>query len=64
MFCHTAYCSTCQKDTMHEDQRCSECYKREKEEKEFAWEMLSNSDKLTDLRKRIEKLERGPTRYA
>jgi len=64
MFSHTSYCPTCKKDTLHENIECVECCKKEKEEKEFAWEMLSNSDKLTDLRKRIEKLERGPTRYA
>ena len=62
-FCRTEYCRRCDKEVMHTNGNCNECREEEWTEKIRAWESQSTNAKLTDLRERIEKLERGPGRY-
>ena len=55
--CDMRFCIKCNNQTMHTNGRWNNCTVREQEEKERMWEVMDVSTKLTDLRKRIEKLE-------
>lgn len=59
----TKQCNKCKEYTTHINMSCSKCSAIEKEEQVKAWESMSIEKKLTDLRERIEKLERGPAKY-
>jgi hypothetical protein len=58
-----SWCHVCRRDTLHHNGWCCHCEKLKEEAKVRAWESMSIEDKLTDLCKRIENLERGPARY-
>ena len=59
----TEYCGRCETDTTFVNGSCSSCSMREYREMVGAWNALTVDEKLTDLRKRMEKLEHGPARY-
>ena len=63
-FLRNMYCHICEKETSHNHMKCISCEERKYREKIAKWNALTNDEKLSDLRKRIEKLEAGPTRYA
>ena len=58
------YCSKHNKETLHIDNDgCIECLKYIKDEKDKVWEAQNIESKITDLRKRIEYLERPRIRF-
>jgi len=54
------YCNICKKETQHTNDKCS---KRRYRERTATWNTLTIDEKLKDLRKRVEKLEKGPIRF-
>jgi hypothetical protein len=55
------YCDACKTMTNHiNNDGCTICLSKKKAEKDRMWEAQDISTKITDLRKRIEELERGP----
>jgi phage FluMu protein Com len=63
MFLEIKECPRCKDVTQHYDGKCNRCEKIDADEKERAWESQHIETKITNLRKRIEKLERGPARF-
>lgn len=63
MFFEHKFCEKCDSVTGHYDGKCGKCLDKQSKEKERMWEAQDISTKITDLRKRIEMLERGPARY-
>ena len=59
-FTHSEFCYVCEKITNHTNHKCNECFKREEQERILKWNALPIEDKLNDIRRRVEKLERGP----
>lgn len=57
--CDMRFCIKCNTDTMHTNGRCNNCSVKEEAEKIRMWEVMDVSTKLTNLRERIEKLERN-----
>lgn len=58
------WCEKCQRKTMHiNNDGCGICYEKKKAEQERIWEAQDPETKMTNLRKRIEELERDPRRY-
>ena len=58
------YCEKCGIDTAHIDSNgCQICLNKKNAEKERMWEAQDVDTKITDLRKRIEWLERSPIRF-
>ena len=62
-FIQMKYCSRCEKETQHCNGVCPVCSERSERERIALWNALTVDEKLSDLRKRVEKLERGPTLY-
>jgi len=62
-FIRYEYCSVCEKETEHINLNCSSCQERERRLFIGQWNALNVDEKIQDLRKRIEKLERGPMRF-
>jgi hypothetical protein len=58
------YCHRCEKETQHCNHKCTNCAEREYRERTAAWNALTTDEKLQDIRKRLEDLERGPAQYA
>lgn len=56
-------CHVCETMTAHTNGRCNICRAKEENARVELWNSLPVNDRLTDIRKRIEKLERGPVRY-
>lgn len=59
----TEYCPECEKETSHCNGRCGVCRDREERKRIASWKALTTKEKLDDLRKRVEALERGPARF-
>jgi hypothetical protein len=57
------YCYVCNGETVHYDNKCSQCRDREERKRIAAWKALTTQEKLDDLRERLEKLERGLARF-
>jgi hypothetical protein len=57
------WCDYCEAQTMHHNRECTACAARKERERIRKWNAQSAARKLTDLRKRVEALERGPARY-
>ena len=64
MFLTTMYCNYCEKKTERSSiGGCRICAERKYREKVAAWNALTANERLSDLRKRIEKLEAGLPRF-
>ena len=57
------YCDYCERTTVHMNHQCNVCHARLERERIAVWNSLTSEEKLQDLRKRIEALERGPITY-
>lgn len=53
------FCDVCNRNTWHQNGRCQDCAARDENLRIAAWEALSTEEKLQDLRRRVEALERG-----
>lgn len=62
-FCRIEHCDICGADTQHTNGRCDTCMETSEKERIWDWNAQPIEQKLDDIRKRIEKLERGPTRF-
>jgi len=63
MYLNEEMCYVCKKVTTHHDGKCCLCFEKAEKKRIRTWEAKSTKAKLSDLRKRIEELERGPARY-
>lgn len=63
VFAVTDYCDKCASSTMHYNNKCVVCKKREEQMAEASWNSQSTQDKLLDIHRRLKTLERGPIRY-
>ena len=57
------YCPQCEIVTSHINGECSPCKKRFNDIRIAQWDALSVDERLTNLRERMEKLERGSIIY-
>jgi hypothetical protein len=57
------YCFKCEKETQHINGNCLFCCERLDRERIAKWNAQTIDEKLSNLRKRIEELERGPMRF-
>lgn len=57
------FCRKCEQDTRHCNDKCTECAKREYRERVGAWNALTVDERLQDLRRRVEELEKGTPVY-
>jgi hypothetical protein len=55
----TRFCYLCGKETTHTNTICDDCHEREEQQKLSAWMMQTTEEKLTDLHKRLLKIEEG-----
>lgn len=62
-FVETKDCPVCEAPTSHTNGKCNICEDRKRRAKLHAWKLMSYDGRLDDLRKRVEALEAGPTRY-
>lgn len=63
MYYDENYCDRCKKVTGHYNGKCGQCKAKEEAERARVWEAQDIETKLTNLRQRIEGLERGPAIY-
>jgi len=63
-FVRDEYCRICEYETLHTNSKCNKCSEREHREAMAAWQAKTVDEKLLDLLKRIQILERGPPRYS
>lgn len=63
VFSRYEWCDYCEAETLHHNGKCTKCTARQERERIRKWNAQSTARKLSDLRKRVEKLERGPARY-
>jgi len=65
MFLEHKECEVCKTVTPHHNGNCARCASKKAKEAERMWEAQDTDTKLTDIRKRIEKLERDrfPARF-
>ena len=56
----TQWCQHCERETRHHDCQCTVCAERKRKEYLMAWNAMSVDERLSDLRRRIEQVERGP----
>ncbi len=60
-YIRSEYCDVCKRNTNHiNNDGCIPCFEKKAKEKERMWEAQDADTKITNLRKRIEELERGP----
>ena len=57
------FCAVCKKVTQHCNSKCGVCFEREERMRIAAWNAQTDGEKLQDLRRRVEALERGPVRF-
>ena len=57
------YCTLCEDVKLHLNNECQVCAERKERERVAVWNALTVEEKMQDLRRRIEVLERGPARY-
>lgn len=63
-FVRDEYCRICEYETLHTNNKCNKCSEREHHEAMEAWQAKTVDEKLLDLLKRVQILERGPPRYS
>ena len=54
------WCATCDSDTVHHGMRCTVCAERNRRQERAAWLALTADEKIEQLLKRVEVLERRP----
>ena len=59
----TEYCRECEKETMHTNGKCNICSERAERMRIAEWNAMTVDEKLTDLRRSVEALQRSPARY-
>jgi hypothetical protein len=59
-YIHDSFCSNCKTITQHINWKCTVCSEALEKERIRVWEAHDIEWKLTNLRERIEKLERNP----
>lgn len=57
------YCYVCEGNHDFHNDQCTECASRARREYLNKWQSMSYDDRLDNLRKRVEELERGPAVY-
>ena len=57
------YCKDCEETTHHCNGECSQCRERRNRKELAAWQAQTVEEKLLDLHKRLQKLEKEPIRY-
>ncbi len=62
-FIQQEFCRYCEQVTQHCNGKCQACAEREARESSAAWNARTTEEKLQDLRRRVESLERGPAKY-
>ena len=62
-YINTEYCPKCESETRHTNGKCNDCAAREYREQTAAWNALTTEEKMQDLRRRVERMERGPITY-
>jgi hypothetical protein len=62
-FVRLEYCRRCEKDTQHTDHKCFTCWDRQERERIAIWNVQTVEEKLQDLRRRVEALEKKPPTY-
>jgi len=62
-FIRQEYCHKCERETQHCNGKCRDCSAQEYRERTAVWNALTTNEKLQDMRKRLEVLERGPAQY-
>lgn len=60
----TQYCHYCRCNQLHMNGSCNTCRDRIFRENEAIWKVKTDSEKIDELRKRIEKLENNNIRYS
>jgi hypothetical protein len=63
MFLETKYCDRCEVTTQHYNGECGVCLDKKDKERIRMWEAQDVDTKLTNLRLRVENLERPEARY-
>lgn len=62
-FVQNIYCPACEKIMIHTDGECNVCWTAKNEARIAEWNAMSVDKRLSDLRRRVEALERGPARF-
>jgi hypothetical protein len=57
-FISNDYCKDCETITQHINGVCSKCYERKEKVRIFEWNSMTVDERLIDLRKRVENLEK------
>lgn len=57
------WCERCQKNVFYTNGKCNICADKKNKERIRMWEAQDIETKITNLRERIEGLERGEARY-
>ena len=57
------WCRKCEAETLHHNNRCTQCMDREKRVARGKWNALTNEEKIEALLKRVEQLEKSPIKY-
>lgn len=52
------WCPLCVRETLHWDNVCRPCYERTRREKAAAWEALTVDEKLRDLKRIVDGLQK------
>jgi hypothetical protein len=60
---NTQHCRTCGHDTKHNGNTCLPCQERERKAAEDKWMAQTPDEKLLNLHRRLQAIERGPARY-
>jgi predicted amidophosphoribosyltransferase len=61
-FIRDEFCYKCNKTSSHVNGRCSDCFEKSEKERIKQWESQTLEEKLTNIRERLETLERPITR--
>ena len=57
------YCYVCEKTSNHVNGKCPHCEEKKERERIAVWNALTVEEKLQNLRRRVEELERGEPMY-
>jgi hypothetical protein len=57
------YCRECATTEPHTNGVCNRCRDREERRRIALWNCQTDEDKMQDLRRRVEALEKGPTKW-
>jgi predicted amidophosphoribosyltransferase len=53
------HCNVCNEKTNHTNGKCDACWKTKEDKRIKDWEAMSVDEKLTNMRERMERMERG-----